>query len=315
MHKFDVTPVAPDTNFGVRITGLTSAMLKDDGVKRELNQLFTQHGLIQVKGLSSNEEQVEFSKAFGPLKIHPVPTIPRPAGFPELIEVGTHTGVRIAEIDGELLQGWLPWHFDHCYNDVLNRGGVLRSMELPKGPGGETGFIDRLTAYEILPGHLKERIENLNVIYWLDMNRENQRFGRRANVRVVNPADEAGVYAMGDTFPRAIHPMVFKKPDDGRKVLGISPWMAEGIEGMENEEGGALLEEVIDHMLNDNKPYFHKWADGDMLAWDNFRLLHCATGVAPGQTRKMLRSTIEGNYTYGRFEKGAKGHQALEREV
>ena len=28
------------------------------------------------------------------------------------------------------LSQWLPWHFDHCYNDQLNRAGVLRAVEV-----------------------------------------------------------------------------------------------------------------------------------------------------------------------------------------
>ena len=33
-------------------------------------------------------------------------------------------------VGGEVLSSWLPWHFDHCYNDQLNRAGVLRAVEV-----------------------------------------------------------------------------------------------------------------------------------------------------------------------------------------
>ena len=43
---------------------------------------------------------------------------------------GTSTSVYagLIEIDGTILGRFSPWHFDHCYNDELNRAGVLRCV-------------------------------------------------------------------------------------------------------------------------------------------------------------------------------------------
>ena len=38
-------------------------------------------------------------------------------------------------------------------------GGVLCAIELPRGGGGETGFIDRINAYNVFPDELKARIK------------------------------------------------------------------------------------------------------------------------------------------------------------
>jgi taurine dioxygenase len=36
------------------------------------------------------------------------------------------------------------------------------------------------------------------------------------------------------------------------------------------------------------------------MLWDNWRTLHCCTGVPPEQTRVMQRTTISGDYALGR---------------
>ena len=44
-----------------------------------------------------------------------------------------------------------------------------------------------------------------------------------------------------------------------------------------------------------------------MVLWDNWRVLHCASGVSPEQTRVMHRTTIAGDYALGRaLESGAR---------
>ena len=46
--------------------------------------------------------------------------------------------------------------------------------------------------------------------------------------------------------------------------------------------------------------YFHQWQPGDMVLWDNWRAMHCATGVKPGVERVIHRTTIKGDATLGR---------------
>ena len=98
--------------------------------------------------------------------------------------------------------------------------------------------------------------------------------------------------------------MLFRsQPETGRKVLNISPWWADAIEGMENAEGDALLREVIEHCSDPTRAYFHTWSLDDMVLWDNWRMLHCACGTPMGMKRLMRRTTIFGDYALGRKEK------------
>jgi taurine dioxygenase len=101
---------------------------------------------------------------------------------------------------------------------------------------------------------------------------------------------------------RVIHPAVYVQKETGRKVLNISPWFAEGIIGMENPAGDALLAEIVTAMIRPSLAYFHDWQEGDMVLWDNWRMLHGAAGIPLGERRHMRRTTIAGDYALGRKE-------------
>lgn len=64
----------------------------------------------------------------------------------------------MVEIDGARLAAWLSWRYDHCYNDELNRAGVLRAIDVPP-EGGMTGFADDVDLCRSLSPDLLEAIE------------------------------------------------------------------------------------------------------------------------------------------------------------
>ena len=86
-----------------------------------------------------------------------------------------------------------------------------------------------------------------------------------------------------------------------RKVLKLSPMHAQCILGMEQAESDALLTELAENLVDERYAYFHKWRKHDMIVWDNWRVIHCANGVPPSCRRLAHRTTIIGDYGYGRY--------------
>ena len=128
-----------------------------------------------------------------------------------------------------------------------------------------------------------------------------QPFAGVGNARLVRMANSGfAIQSRKFTYPRVIHPMVFTQAETGRKVLNVSPAFAEGIFELGGLDGDNLLREVISHCTDPATAYFHQWREDDMVLWDNWRVLHCATGVPPEQTRVMQRTTIKGDYALGR---------------
>jgi taurine dioxygenase len=319
MARIEVTPLRDDLPFGARITGVTKGILEDLAVRRQLNEVFHERGMIVFEEVEPcSHLQVALSKVFGPLKDHPIPAVPRAIEdlAPGVIDVMSGPGYgAIVEIGGRQYASWLPWHFDHCYNNELNRAGVLRCVK-PTAEGGLTGFADGIDLYRRLSPQLRAQIENASIIYTMDMGLADMRFGVPEGFReVVQHPGLKGTLEHAKTVPRSMHPAVWTRAT-GEKVLHISPWMACGIEGRENPEGDALLEGVCREMIANIRPYHHKWRATDMLIWDNWRMLHSVTGHDPTETRCIHRTTIKGDYGLGRFENSAQGrYEVLERTV
>lgn len=320
MAKLEIKPLKEGLSFGLRIRGVTRDNLQDPEVRGEINRLFEDEGLIVFEDIEpTSQMHVTLSNVFGPLKDHPVPSVPRVDQdiMPGVIDMPSRAGEGgVVEIDGRQLSSWLPWHFDHCYNNELNRAGVLRAVEIAP-EGGLTGFADGIELYQALSPELRARIEAKNIVYKLDVIYKSMRFGRPESLieHSLKPA-AAMTNEHAKTMPRAIHPAVWTRKS-GEKVLHVSPWMSQGIEGEENAEGDALFEAVCQEInaKATAHAYFHQWNLTDMLIWDNWRILHCVSGMDPKYSRRMQRTTIKGDYGLGFFENNGTGGKILEMTV
>ena len=305
MTSLTIDEIRPDLGFGARIGGVTREACADDALRAELNALFERYGLLVFTDVEQSPKmQVAISTVFGPLKDHPSQATPRAGGELGVIEIRHEPNEQgKVRLNGVELSQWLPWHFDHCYNDELNRAGVLRSVETPP-EGGRTGFVDGIALYDAISPELRDRIDGETVLYSMDVILDNLHYGRPADLVEVEPAREA--VAVMEEFadrPRALHPAVWTRAS-GEKVLHVSPWMAKGLVGHEDADGDALLMAVCEEIFRvaPDLCYFHQWQPTDMLIWDNWRVLHAVSGMKPDYGRCMHRTTIKGDYGLGRFE-------------
>jgi taurine dioxygenase len=319
MATIDTAPLIPGRDFGARVTGLEFEQLADPEVAAELNALFERAGMVVFADVEpSARMHVALSNVFGPMKDHPSAAVPRvdQDGMPGVIDMvaAPEEGAGI-EVGGTPLASWLPWHFDHAYNNELNRAGVLRAIEIP-AEGGRTGFVDGIELYQALDPELREAISGRNVVYRMNVIMDNLRFGRPAGYRVLDEREHSiAVMKEAEGVPRAVHPAVWTRAD-GRPVLHVSPWMAEGIEGGEDDAGDALLHAVAEAIFAkaESLAYWHDWSTTDMLIWDNWRVLHAVSGHPAKYRRRMQRTTIRGDYGLGYFEGGASSDaKVLER--
>lgn len=303
--RFQVDALPGQASFGAVVTDLEPADLADPRTREALHELWIDRGVIVFRGLEGGADtQIRLSGIFGELQDHPAAegNPLRPGQNAKLSDIAYHPKHGdLFEVDGVIKGGWLPWHFDLVYVDRINRGGILRPVRLPSR-GGETGFIDQIAAYTALPAELAARIEHLSVVYRFNLDSSEARFGQRADrcLRL-----QEGVIAAMKRFegrPRVIHPMVYEQRETGRKVLNVSPWFAEGVEGMESGAGDALLREVVSYATRPELAYYHRWQADDMVLWDNWRVMHCACGVPADERRYMQRTTIAGDYGRGRIE-------------
>lgn len=318
MPLADVRPLEPHLPFGVRIGGLTLDILQDAAIRKEIDDLFIRHGMIVFENVENSDAmQLALSSCFGSLKEHPVQSVARVDNnrMPGVVEIASRPdNGGIVEIGGKQLAHWLPWHFDHCYNDELNRAGVLRAMEIVE-EGGITGFVDGIALYNLFPKDLLARIEGRDVVYTLSTQYDELKFGQPEGYRMVKPKPQPQSFIdQANAMARAIHPAVWTRPT-GEKCLHVSNYMAQGFLGDETPAGDALLEEVCQtiNRVAAQCSYWHKWKPSDMLIWDNLRMLHAVSGNNPADTRVMYRTTIKGDYGHGRWDNRTKAGAVLEQ--
>jgi taurine dioxygenase len=235
--------------------------------------------------------QFALSEVFGPSQDYAIKnTVFEDSKRKGLITFASEEGSEtITRFGGRTIAGHVPWHFDACYAEKLNRAGVLR-MIVNAPEEGMTGFCDGVQLYKALPAEWQAKAEAIDVVYWQFNMTHHQRFGM--------PEDWE--------LPRTVHPAVWRRKSS-EKVLHVSPWQADGIAGMEGPEGDALLEELIQEMYKVMRPFWHDWGENQMLIWDNWRFLHSASGYAPHHARKVLRTTIQGDYGLGCYRKDWTG--------
>jgi len=93
----------------------------------------------------------------------------------------------------------------------------------------------------------------------------------------------------------AEHPVVRTHPETGRKAIFLGDH-AQEIEGMDYEEGRALIEELNVRITPREAVYTHTWSPRECMVWDNRCTLHRATGFdEANHVRVMRRCTINGD--------------------
>ncbi|MDG2002011.1 MAG: TauD/TfdA family dioxygenase [Novosphingobium sp.] len=319
MADVKIRELGPELSFGSRVTGMSWDNIEDEDLRQQMRELFIERGVIVFEDMEPSPTlQVELSKIFGPLKDHPTKSTPRadPSLDPGIIDM-EHKRDDMAhdhgltEVNGKKVHSFIPWHFDHTYNDELNYAGVLRAVVVAP-EAGRTGFADGIQIFNALDPELIRRIEDLSVLYTLDVRITQMKYGRYFKTFGDMPA-QAGLIAEAAIFPRAIHPMIWTRPT-GERVAHFCGFSAEGVELHEDPEGDALIEEALQKMYKAIKPYWHQWKTTDMVIWDNHRVLHSVEGCDPKYPRRMHRTTVKGDYDLGRFEHGKKVGE-VQREI
>jgi taurine dioxygenase len=302
MVAMAVEVLSDELPFGARISGLEHASLRDAEVRRRLLEVFEDRGVILFRGVESTREMhTALSEVFGSLQQHPLRKGQPNVGVVEIDYKGT-----FSEVGGQRLAGWLPWHFDACYTDKLNRAAVLRAVAVPPD-GGMTGFVDGVQLYGAISPELREAFEQLEVLYHPTLMYMNQRFGVPRDSRWLSVSPRiTEILEVFEAAPRSAHPAVWTRRS-GERVLHVSPWQAAGIAGHETQEGDRLLERLCQEIYRVMRPYWHRWSTTDMVIWDNWRFLHAASGNDPQFDRRLERTTIKGDYGLGRFDPRGEG--------
>ena len=275
-----------DAPLGAQVLGLDLAQPLSQGDFQRLHHAHLDHHVLVFRDQRiTPQQQVDFSRRFGPLQIHvlrqfQLPTQPEVLIISNIVENGQPIGLGDA---GHF------WHSDLSYKEVPSLGSMLHAQELPH-EGGDTVFANMHLAWESLPAALRHAVRGARA--------EHSYLSQYEELRRRNPWRPALTQAQIDEVQPVTHPVVRVHPETGRRALFVSEHFTTRIVGLPDDESRALLDELFAHSVRPEHLYVHRWQPHDLVFWDNRSLMHLATGCPPDQRRKLYRTTIEGDAPY-----------------
>ena len=275
-----------DAPLGAQVLGLDLAQPLSQGDFQRLHHAHLDHHVLVFRDQRiTPQQQVDFSRRFGPLQIHvlrqfQLPTQPEVLIISNIVENGQPIGLGDA---GHF------WHSDLSYKEVPSLGSMLHAQELPD-EGGDTVFANMHLAWESLPAALRHAVRGARA--------EHSYLSQYEELRRRNPWRPALTQAQIDEVQPVTHPVVRVHPETGRRALFVSEHFTTRIVGLPDDESRALLDELFAHSVRPEHLYVHRWQPHDLVFWDNRSLMHLATGCPSDQRRKLYRTTIEGDAPY-----------------
>ena len=262
----------------------------------EIKKAVETYGVVVINSQNINDDdQINFSEGFGKLEIS-IGTQTKAPDYQAENSIRPEIS-RISNVD--LNNKMLPfddkkvifdrgnnyWHTDSSFKETPSKISILSAREVPE-EGGGTDFIDAryaLETWENKPrkysiSDLKDCICEHSIVY-----------SRKNNT--------------GDIFDDK-----FKKdmPFVKQRLIRIHPYTkrpafyagshCSHIIGWDLEESRNLIKEINDWILESGKIAKHKWKTGELVLWDNRRVLHRGTGYDESKYRRIMhRTTVAGD--------------------
>jgi alpha-ketoglutarate-dependent 2,4-dichlorophenoxyacetate dioxygenase len=238
--------------------------------------------------LITDEEQVRFSRAFGPLELPPHMGLRgslRRRVAPELFDVSN------LDENGDFLpleslrlasnRANEEFHTDSSFNALPTKWSLLSARLLPPF-GANTEFVDTRMVYDSLPQELRMAVQNAVAEHYFWKTR-----GRAGYTMITEEMRRA--------MPSVLHPVVRVIPESGRTALYIGNH-ATHIAGWPRADGERLLQQLNDFATQQRFIYSHEWRTGDFVIWDNRCTIHRATKYDVLKYKRDLRRTTISEY-------------------
>ena len=258
----EVHPLGPQ--IGVEVRGVDVRTLDDAGFAT-LYRAWLDHNVLVVPGqVLTIDEFLRYSRRFGVIHPHPSKSTRHPE-YPEITLLGVNKFGADGQLDMAIYRrGAEGWHTDGAYDEEPFKATQLYALAVPS-TGGDTFFASMYAAYDALPPRLKQRLEGRIGAFTYG--------GRRKATALLNAEDRE--------WTPVLHPIVRVHPETGRKGLYFDPGKILRIEGLEERESDALIDELTGLMIQPKGEYRHRWRKGDIVIWDNRCSYHKAAGDYP----------------------------------
>ncbi len=278
-----VCPVTP--GFAAEIGDVDLSAPLTPSEVADIKQAFATYAvLIFPEQRLSQDQHLDFARNFGPLEttiaLHRKDAQLRVRKeFADVSNLDANNQVWGKDSRQRMFQlGNRLWHTDSSFKRLPALASLLYAQTIPP-IGGHTEFADERAAYDALPEAMKRRLDGLVA--------EHSIFTSRAKLGFTDfsAEEKAGIPPVPQVLVRTL-------PNSGRKSLYLASH-AGRILGMPEQEGLALIEELVAHATQRQFIYTHRWRVHDLVIWDNRCTMHRGTDFDDLRwKRDMQRATV-----------------------
>jgi len=280
-----VTPLS--SACGAEINGIDVTRPLSEVQVQAIKDAWAKHLVLVFRGQKvSQDDQLRFASYFGDLgsrKKAPDALKGRTEGVLQDNEkVLLVTNIKVdGQPIGAFGDGEFWFHIDSGYSPRPYKYTFLYALELPSS-GGNTLFSNMYKAYDAVPPALKEKLKGRKALHIHEYNRAKQ-------------ANSSGDIS---NIPHHAHPVFITHPDTGRKTLFVDRLMTTRLDGFDQTESDAILNELYEIGEHREFIFEHVWQLGDFLMWDNRCTIHARTDFPKEERRLLRRCTVEGEPLY-----------------
>lgn len=305
MSGLTVSPFKGAT-FGAEVTGLDPARLGQDETRQLQQAVAEAHGLLCLSfaRLLSADELLALTAVFGEKEYAPgiingigkrakaeeahlsvEEQVARVRASGEDPYISKFGNLNPSTLEREAVEpsffGEWEWHTDMSYLEVPPTVSLLHAREVPD-EGGDTGFCDQVMAARTLPWRLRDRVRDLAI-------KHDSTYGSDGSLRPGMTPPASPVEAEGHT-----HPVIREIPGLGEEALFLGRRTNAYVVGMPLAESEQLLNELWAHATQPRFCHRHRWRRGQVVVWDNRRVLHMRHPLDPAKARLMWRTQTRG---------------------
>lgn len=275
----EFTPLHP--HFGAEVRGIDLRYPVSEAIFGQLVDAFNEYSLLVFREQPlTDEEQVAFSRRFGPLEPQIGSIVRNEQTPPEVFDLSNvdPEGRLIPPDDRRMLyqSGNRLWHSDSSYKCPPALASLLSAREVPPA-GGETEFASMRAGYAALSDEMKRYVDHLAAVH-------DFAYSRGLVAPDLLSAEQRAIYRP------VVQRLVRTNPANGRRSLFIGSH-ASHVVGMPIEEGRALLKELLEFTTRTEFVINHRWRLHDLVMWDNRCLLHRGRPWDTTRYRRVMRRT------------------------
>lgn len=271
---------------GAEISGVDLTQPLDAVVVEEIKATLLKWKVVFFRDQPlTHDQHVAFASAFG------APTVGHPVfgfveGHPQVYSVARD---RFAErhVGEPLIRPWTGWHTDVTAAINPPAASILRGVDIPPY-GGDTLWTNLAVAYQGLSETLRAFVDTLRGVHYFSPPE-----GQEATDSFIKKNQARPLVSE--------HPLVRVIPENGERVLFVSPSFLKRVTGLHPRESRQLLELLFEHITRPEYTVRFRWQPGSIAFWDNRATAHLAPRdiFSLDFNRQLYRITLRGEVPVG----------------